>query len=167
MPLTMYGPDAALTAANTLLGDAPAIANIHAPTVTELEASVTFHCATDAFGSTTSVSKTTRRFICDQVGKEKAGQRTYGMETLTVVYGNPQDANAFADTMILDSQHFFWMRPGIADDANLTAGDKVMIIKATIDACDLRTITTQDGDEYAVVIQVSVQDRTQLFSVVV
>ena len=162
MPLVKYAPAAALTAGMTTIGDAPAIADIHAPKVTELNASTVFQCATEAFGSTTNVSKTTRKMICDRTGTEKVGNRTYQLETLTVMYGNPQDANTFIDTLLLDSVHYFWVRPGKDDTTEVAVGDKVQIVKASIDATDLRPITTADGDEYAAVIQVSVQERTAL-----
>ena len=41
-PVTQYAPEAVYTAGNTLIGDAPAIANIQAPTVAELTASTVF-----------------------------------------------------------------------------------------------------------------------------
>ena len=42
MSITPYAPAAKYTAGNTLIGDAPAIANINAPTAVELNASTTF-----------------------------------------------------------------------------------------------------------------------------
>ena len=69
MAITPYAPSAKYTAGNTVIGDAPAIANINAPTAVELNASTTFQCATEAFGSTTNVSRGTRKMICDTVGK--------------------------------------------------------------------------------------------------
>ena len=81
--------------------------------------------------------------------------------------GNPQDANTFVDSMDLGSEHFFWVRPGMADNEPVAAGQKVQVIQATIDACDLRQVSTSDGDEFAAVVSISVQDRTQLFATVV
>lgn len=162
MPLVKYAPAAALTAGMTTIGDAPAVADILAPKVTELMASTTFQCATEAFGSSTNVSKTSRKMICNKTASEKVGTRTYQMETLTVMYGNPQTANAFIETMVLDSVHYFWVRPGKDDTTDVAVADKVQIIKASVDAVDLRPISTADGDEYAAVIQVSVLDRTPM-----
>lgn len=167
MAVTTYAPEAHLTAGNTVIGDAPAIADIDAPTVAELGASTYFHCATEAFGSTTNVSKRTRKMICDVVGTETVGSRTYGMEALTLMYGDPQEANTFIDSLALDSTHYFWVRPGADDDDAIAAGDKVLVIKAKIDSVDLRPISTADGDEFAAVVNVSVQDRTQLLVAVV
>ncbi len=167
MAVTTYAPEAHLTAGNTVIGDAPAIADIDAPTVAELGASTYFQCATEAFGSSTNVSKRTRKMICDVVGTETVGSRTYQMEALTIMYGDPQDANAFIESLTLDSTHYFWVRPGKDDTEAVAAGDKVLVIKAKIDSLDLRPISTADGDEYAVVANVSVQDRTQLLVTVV
>ena len=161
-PVTQYAPEAVYTAGNTLIGDAPAIANIQAPTVAELGASTVFQCATEAFGSTTNVSKGTRKMICDVVGKQRVTNREYQMESLVIMYGNPQTANTFLQAFTLGSTHYLWTRPGKDDDAAIAAADKVLVIKVTIDAVDLRQISTADGDEYAAVISVSVQARTQL-----
>lgn len=167
MALTPYAPTAKYTAGNTVIGDATAVADIAAPKLSELSAGTTFHCATEAFGSSTNVSKGTRKMICDTVGKQRVTNREYQMENLTIMYGDPQSANAFIESMVLDSVHYFWTRPGKADDVALAVGDKVQIIKASVDACDLRQISTADGDEFAVVVSLSVQDRTQLLVAVV
>lgn len=167
MALTEYAPDAVLTAGNTLLGAAPAIADIKAPKVSELGASTVFQCATEGFGSTTNVQKGTRKMLCDRVGKEKVTDRTYGVEKITIMLGNPQEVNALLDTLVLDSKHFLWLRPGIPDDQAIAAGQKVLVVEATVDSVDLRAVSTSDGDEFAAEVSFSVVDRTQLFGTVV
>ena len=113
------------------------------------------------------MSKGTRKMICDVVGKQRVTNREYQMENLTIMYGNPQTANTFLASFTLGSTHYLWTRPGKDDDVAIAAADKVLVIKVTIDAVDLRQISTADGDEYAAVISVSVQDRTQLLVAVV
>ena len=166
MTVTAYAPDAHLTAGNTLIGVAPAIAAIASPTVVELTASTMIQCATEAFGSTTATTKRTRKMICDLVGTEALANRTYSMDDLIIMLGNPQEANDILDLLVQDSTLWFWVRPGSADTEAIAAADKVEVIEATIDAVDLRTISTADGDEFAVVVKVSVSDRTQLFGTV-
>ena len=167
MAITPYAPAAKYTAGNTLIGDAPAIANINAPTAVELNASTTFQCATEAFGSTTNVSRGTRKMICDTVGKQRVTNREYQMENLVIMYGDPQTANTFLDSFAIGSTHYLWTRPGKADNVAVAAADKVLVIQVTVDSKDLRQISTADGDEFACVIGVSVQARTQLLVAVV
>lgn len=168
MPYTAYAPTAQLTAGYTIIGDSPAIANINAPTVAELTSATTYalQCALQSFGASTTVSKTTRKMICDKVGKESVGSRTYTMDTMTIMAGDLQTANAYLTGLALDSVHYFWVRPGKADSVAVAATDKVMVVKAKIDSVDLRTISNADGDEFAIVVNVSVQDRTQLLGTV-
>ena len=166
MAITPYAPSAKYTAGNTVIGDAPAIANINAPTAVELNASTTFHCATEAFGSTTNVSRVTRKMICDTVGKQRVTNREYQMENLTIMYGDPQTANTFLDSFAIGSTHYLWMRPGKVA-APAAPADKVLVIQVTVDSKDLRQISTADGDEFACVIGVTVLNRTQLLVAVV
>jgi hypothetical protein len=162
MSVTQYAPDARYTAGNTVIGDAPAIANINAPKLAELAASITFEGATEAFGSSTNVTKGTRKMIADKVGKQRVTNREYQMENLTIMAGNPQDANELVDSFVPDSTHYLWIRPGVDDSTALAAAQKVQVIETTVDACDLRQVSTADGDEFAVVVSLSVQDRTPL-----
>ena len=167
-PYTSFAPDARLTAGNVVIGIAPAIANINAPTLAELNASTAIHCSTEAFGSTTSVTKNSRKMLCDTVAKESVAKRQYGMNDLTVMVGDPQDAAAttFLGLFPIDGTVFLWIRPGKDDSAALAAADKVQVIKAKVDSVDLRAVSNADGDEFAIDVKFSVQDRTQLFGVV-
>lgn len=167
MSVTKYAPDAHYTAGNTVIGDAPAVANIQAPKLSELAASITFEGATEAFGSTTNVTKGTRKMIADKIGKQRVQNREYQAENLVVMTGDPQAANALVEGFVPDSTHYFWIRPGLPDDTALAVGQKVQLIEATIDACDLRQVSTADGDEFAVTVSISIQDRTQLLVAIV
>lgn len=162
MTVTTYAPEARPTAGNTVVGVAPAIANIRAPKLTELDASTYIQCAIESFGSATNVSRGSRKMLCDTVATEKVNSRTYTMEPLTIMVGDLQEANALLDKLVLDSTHYYWVRPGLDHKQPLAAQQKVLVIKATVDAVDLRTISNSDGDEFAIVVEHSVQDRTQL-----
>ena len=83
-----YNPAAMTTAGRTLIAVVPAVADLDAMTVAEANAGTMIHCATEAFGSTTNVSTQTRKMICDVVGTEKPGARTYQMEQLTLMLGD-------------------------------------------------------------------------------
>jgi NAD(P)-dependent dehydrogenase (short-subunit alcohol dehydrogenase family) len=104
--------------------------------------------------------------VADRVGMEKVTDRTYGVEKVTIMLGNPQAVNALLDTLVLDSKHFLWLRPGIPDDQPIAAGQKVLVVEATVDSVDLRGVSTSDGDEFAAEVSFSVVDRTQLFGTV-
>lgn len=162
-----YNPAAMTTAGRTLIAIVPAVAKLDAMTIAEANAGTMIHCATEAFGSTTNVSPRTRKMICDVVAVEKPGVRTYQMETLTLMLGDPQTDNDVLDMLTLDANLVFVMRPGLKADktgiADWAAGQKYVGIKGTVSSVDLRTITTADGDEYAAVINLAVTDRTQLF----
>lgn len=167
-PCTSFAPDARLTAGNVVIGIAPAIADITAPTLAELNASTAIQCSTEAFGSTTSVTKNSRKMLCDTVAKENVAKRQYGVDDLTIMVGDPQDAatTTFLGLFPLDTVKYLWIRPGKDDTVALDVADKVQVIAAKVDSVDLRTVSNADGDEFAIVVKFSVQDRTQLFGTV-
>jgi hypothetical protein len=160
VPLTTYAPAPKLTAGNTVIGDAPAIANILTPTAIELNASTVFQGATEAFSLSTSVSKNTRKMIADTVASETIGKRQYQASDLTIMTGDLQTTNAFVTAFALDSVHYLWIRPGISDATAPAAAQKVQVAKCSVDALDIREVSNKDGDEFAVVVKLSVLART-------
>ena len=167
-----YRPAASLTAGNTLIGIIPAVANIETITIPEANTSVMVQGASEAFSATTDVSSQSRKMIGDTIASTKPGTRTYNMADLTIMLGDPQAAtNKVLDLLTLDAELVFWVRPGLKADksgiAAFAAGQKYVAIRATVAAVDLRDISTSDGDEFAVVLKVSVTERTQLFGILV
>jgi len=167
VPLTTYAPAVKLTAGNTLIGDAPAIANILAPTAIELNASTTFDGATETFALSTNVTKNTRKMIADTVATETIGKRQYQASDLTIMTGDLQATNAFVAAWTLDSIHYLWVRPGLPDATAPAAAQKVQVAKVSVDSVDIREISNKDGDEYAIVVKLSVQARTPMLVAVV
>ncbi|GAA2184941.1 hypothetical protein GCM10009785_34800 [Brooklawnia cerclae] len=166
-----YRPAASLTAGNTLIGIASAVADIDAMTIAEANSSVMVQGATDAFSATTDVANQSRKMIGDKVASSKPGTRTYNMGDLTIMLGDPQAAtNEVLDLLELDAELVFWIRPGLQADADSVAavasGQKYVAIRAIVAAVDLRDISTSDGDEFAIVLKVSVVERTQLFGTI-
>lgn len=171
MAIVDYRPSAALTAGNTLIGIATAVADIRSMTLAEANSSVMVQGATEAFESTTDTSTQSRKMIGDKVASSKPGTRTYNMADMTIMLGDPQAAtNEVLDLLTLDAEVVFWLRPGLQADAEnvaaAAAGQKYEAIKVTIAAVDLAPISTSDGDEYAIVVKFAVQDRTQLFGTI-
>ncbi len=163
-----YRPAASLTAGNTLIGIIPAVANIKTITIAEANTSVMVQGACEAFSSSTDVANQSRKMIGDPTASTKPGTRTYNMADMTIMLGDPQAAtNEVLDLLTLDAELVFWVRPGLKADksgiAAFAASQKYVAIRATVAAVDLREITTSDGDEFAVVLKLSVAERTQLF----
>lgn len=163
-----YDPDGVATAGNSQIGLAPTIVDINAPTLAELQAGTTFECATEAFGSTTDVSTTSRKKLCDKVATQRPGARTYQVEALRITLDDPQSetGNELMDKFGVDDTVYLWHRPGLPHADELAAGQKVQVIKAIVSSVDLANVTTEEGEEYEFVVNLAVQDRTQIFGTV-
>lgn len=166
--VSVYNPDGVATAGNSQIGLAPTVVDIDSPTVAELNAGIVFECATEAFGSTTDVSTISRKKLCDRVATQRPGDRTYQVEPLEIVLDDPQgDEQELMDRFGIDDTIYLWHRPGLDHDEAIEAGQKVQVIRAIVSSVDLATITTEAGEEYRFVVNLAIQDRTQVFGEVV
>lgn len=164
----IYDPSGIATAGNSQIGIAPAVADINAPTEAELTAGTTFQCATEAFGSTTDASTISRKKLCNKVASQRPGDRTYNVEPLIITLDDPQsvEGNALMDKFGLDDVVYLWHRPAVAHDEPVTSGQRVQVIEAIVSSVDLQNISTEAGEEYNFVVNLAVQDRTQVFGTV-
>lgn len=164
-----YAPAASPTAGYSLIGISATLpAKLSAATVSELAGSTMVQGATDAFGTTTDASTTTRQMIGDKVATESVGNRKYALESMNIKLGDPQEQNDILDLLTLDARVFLWMRPGLQADADgtiaaIAAGQNYVGLVATVASVDLAPISTAEGDEYAAIVSFAVRERTQLF----
>ena len=165
MPFVAFKPDAAMTAGKSTVAVVQTLTSMTAPSIVELNAATTdtIECAIEAFGSTTDASTRERKMLCDEVAVEMIGRRKYSMDSMTIMIGNPQ-TETISSKFPLDTVRYLVHRPGIAHTEAFKTGDKVQILEVRTTAVDYRTITTDEGDEYAIVVQFAVEARSQLWA---
>lgn len=160
MSVTIYDPDDYLTAGNTAIVIAPAVASILAPKISEYNAGTKVDCAIENFGTGTDASTISRKKLCDKIATETVGSRKYTVEDTVVVMSNPQAANTFMSGMTLDAIKYILVRPGLAHDAAAAVAQSLWVLKVQLIAKDPEPISTEDGNAYKMRLKWAVLDRT-------
>lgn len=165
--LTSYNPQGMATAGMSTIGVTPAIANIEAPTLAELNGGIVFQCATEAFGLGISAGTVSRKKLCDVVAKKRRGETEYDDITLTFTLDAPQGAEQkLLDAFEMGATVFLYHRPGMTHTEPFAAAQKVMVIEAIVNTRTLAEITTENGEEYQATVTLMPQSATDLFGTV-
>jgi hypothetical protein len=157
-----YAPSGVETIGMSKLAFVPAIADINVPKLTEIEAGTGFECATESFGSTTSVNYKRRQKLCNKVASQRPSDRTYEIAPITLTMEDPQAAQTLIDELVIDSTQFVVHRPGKDHSVPFAVGDKVQVTKVIIASVDLVPLAVEGGQEYEVSVAFSVQARSDL-----
>lgn len=161
MSITVYDPDPAYVAGNSGLWIVTSIASLAAPKLTELNVAgtVKIDCAVESFGVSTDVSYVDRKMLCDTKTSKSIGSRSYAMDALTIMMGDPQGAsNAVLTALPLDAIRYLVLRPGKAHATALAVGDKVQVVKVQVASVDLRPVSNAEGEEFAMIGNFAVMD---------
>jgi len=167
--ITVYDPAGIATAANSRIVVLPAVADLNAITVAEWNAGLAVECATEAFGTQTNVSMVSRKKLCDPVATQRPGDRTYEMSgELRLTLDDPQAADGLElmDKFALDDTVYLAHRPGLAHTDAAAADQRYEGLKAIVAGVDLAPISTEAGEEYEFVVQLAIQERTQVFGTI-
>lgn len=158
MPITIYHPTGTKTAGKLRVAVVPAIADIKAPKMAELEAGVVIQCAIENFEPTTDVSKQTRKKLCDTEAKETIGTRTRQLANFQFT-GDKENEDKVLELMAEDKTVFIVARPYEEYTKEFATGDKLWIHECTVDALDPAPINTDEGNEFEWIAQLSVRNR--------
>ena len=158
MSITVYDPAGTSIAGKLAVVVAPAVANIAAPKVSEINAGTKIECALESFSPGTNVTKQPRRKLCDVVSSEKVGSRVRTLEPLRFTADSTSQAALLA-LFAEDATVFLIARPYVTHTTAVAASDKVWVFKCTVDALDPAAITTTDGEEFDWIVQLSVDSR--------
>lgn len=166
-----YRPAASYTAGNTLIGLLPAagITDLNQITVAQANTAIAIQGALSGFEPSSSAATQTRKMIGDREAAESPGTITRTLGNLTIALGDPQAAtNEVASLVTEGAKLVILVRSGLQADKDAIeapeAGQKYTAWSVIVAAVDLGTITTDDGNEDALVAQVSVQRRSALLS---
>lgn len=159
---TFYSPTGSPIAGKTTVAVADAIADIDEPTAAECNDSVFIECAIETFGVSTDVSWISRKKLCDTVATQRPGNRTYSMESMTLVLADPQGGTqAAADLFVEDGTVFVVQRIGKDHDTAFVSGDQVVVYRCVVGAIDLAPTTTDEGAEASAVVQLGVVAKSE------
>lgn len=140
---------------NDSWGFVPAVADINAPTLAELNAATGFNLSCSLFGEQEGVTSTQEkvtlpRILCETETYEVNGSTTYAMSDLMISF-DPQaasgaDGKKAWDTLDDNINGFLWRRQGVAATADLAADQFVDIIPVQLGVkTPSKTSTGADG----------------------
>lgn len=161
MPLTKYNVDTLVSRGFVTLGVVDAIADINAPTLTEIDTGITYECATEAFENSSSVDAATIDWLCDPVSESLPGNITHEIGDLKIKW-DPQDSELIDQTFTPGTTKYLWRRDGIAHDEAPTAGQLLWIWEVKITSVDPSPVANAAGDYLALIVHVTVMRRTDL-----
>lgn len=156
---TFYSPNGSPVAGNSTIVVVDAIADLDAPKLTELNAagSVTIQCAIENFGVTTDVKWIERKKLCDKIATQRPGNRSYSMDAIELTLDSPQGAQQIAAAKFVeDATLYIAHRPGKDHKAAIAAQDKVIVYEVIVGSADMKPISTDEGEEYRLVVNLGV-----------
>lgn len=114
----------------------PAIADLSAPKITELNAvtavAISCYLTADGLGITLEQASIPVELFCSTTTRSEPGRKTPAL-TLTGVDNTNTDVeltdNEMADALVEGSEHFLVLRTGVPFDTAYTVGQKVTIVK--------------------------------------
>ena len=165
-----YAPPGVQTAAKSRILIVPAIADIDAPTVAEINAasSIAIECAIEQFGISISPSTLSRKKLCHSVAQKKPGTSEYDDITMSATLQDPQGADQpIVDALPVGAVKYAVHRPGEDHETPIDTGDTVQVSKIQVATRYLNPVTTDEGQEYEMTAVLTVQDSTDLFVKVV
>lgn len=135
MPLTKWNPSTQISRGNISVGVAPAVEDINAPVLTELDTGVGLDCAITTMNGTSSTDTEAIDWLCDPASEQIPGSTTHEMDDLVIKGSGQADEDLITGLSVGDTV-YIWRRDGIAHDTALAAAQKVWVWKVVITSID-------------------------------
>jgi hypothetical protein len=134
-PLTAWNPSTQISRGNVAVGVAPAVVDINAPTVAELDAGLDLSCSVQTFNGTSSTDSESIDWLCDPSSEQLPGSTTHSIDDL-VIKGTGQADTDLITGLNIGDVVYVWRRDGIAHDTAVTAAQLVWVWKVIITSID-------------------------------
>lgn len=134
-PLTQWNPSTQISRGNVAVGVSPAITNINAPKLTEINTGIGLDCAIQTHNGTSSSDSETIDWLCDPASEQLPGSTTHSMDDLVIKTTGQDDAELVAGLNIGDVV-YLWRRDGMAHATAPAAGQFVWVWKVIITSID-------------------------------
>lgn len=134
-PLTQWNPATQISRGNIAIGIAPAIVNINAPKVTELEAGIGLDCSVTTLNGTSSTDAQTVDWLCDPASEQLPGSTTHAMDDITIK-GTGQADDDLIEALSVGDVIYVWRRDGMEHSSPLAAAQKTWVWKVVVTSID-------------------------------
>lgn len=136
MPITAWKPATTISRGNIMVGLAPAIADINAPKLTELNATGTdLSCSIQTMNGTSSSNSETVDWLCDPVSETLPGSVTHSMDDLVIKSTGQADATLITSLQV-GQKVYLWRRDGMAVATAPAVGQFIWVWEVMITSID-------------------------------
>ena len=130
MALKKWNPATKVSRGNVAVSITPAIANIEAPTLTELQDSLALECSISTFNATSSTDSETVDWLCDPVSENLPGSTSHEIDDLIIKVSGQDDQELITSLSIGDTI-YLWRRDGMQHDTDVATGNRIWVWKVT------------------------------------
>lgn len=135
MALAQWNPSTQTSRGNISVGVAPAIADINAPELAELDTGIGLDCSIQTMNGTSTTSTESIDWLCDPASETLPGSTTHTIDDL-VIKGTGQADSTLVSGLSVGDVVYIWRRDGLAHDTALAAAQLVWVWKVIITSID-------------------------------
>ena len=135
MALKKWNPATKVSRGNVAVSITPAIANIEAPTLTELQDSLALECSISTFNATSSTDSETVDWLCDPVSENLPGSTSHEIDDL-IIKVSGQDDQELIESLSIGDTIYLWRRDGMQHDTDVATGNRIWVWKVTVTSID-------------------------------
>lgn len=135
MPITQWAPSTQISRGNIAVGVAPAVVDINAPTLAELNTGIGLDCSITTFNGTSSTNSQTVDWLCDPASEQLPGSTTHTIDDLLIKATGQSDSD-LVDGLSIGDTVYVWRRDGLDHSDALAAGQFVWVWEAVITSID-------------------------------
>ena len=134
-PITQWNPATQISRGNVSVGVAPAVVDINAPKLTELNTGIGLDCSITTMNGTSSTDSESVDWLCDPSSEQLPGSTTHTIDDLVIKTSGQSDTDLITGLNIGDTV-YIWRRDGLAHESALAASQHVWVWKAVITSID-------------------------------
>ena len=135
MALKKWNPATKVSRGNVAVSITPAIANIEAPKLIELQDSLALECSISTFNATSSTDSETVDWLCDPVSENLPGSTSHEIDDL-IIKVSGQDDQELIESLSIGDTIYIWRRDGMQHDTVVTTGNRIWVWKVTVTSID-------------------------------
>lgn len=134
-PLTQWNPSTQISRGNVSVGVAPVVADLEAPTVTEITTGTGLDCSVQTFNGTSSTDSESIDWLCDPASEQLPGSTTHTIDDLQIKTTG-QDDSELVTSLNVGDVVYIWRRDGLAHETAPAAGQFIWVWKVIVTSID-------------------------------
>lgn len=135
MAITAWNPATKVSRGNVSVGVSPAVVDINAPTVAEINEGIGLDCSITTFNGTSSTDSQSVDWLCDPASEQLPGSTTHTIDDLVIKTTGQADTDLI-DGLSIGDTVYIWRRDGLEHATVPAAGQLVWVWRCVITSID-------------------------------